>query len=181
MQLRSNCPVGLDSPAPLYDPETNYAYLFGGANKQGKTRTIQVYDLLADRWTVIRAELLYPHSHFFAVKYQRKAYLFGGCAANSIETFNLDSGKSTELAPFRDLLDDCGTLMMGFIAVGLRDGLPVIMYLDSRGISRFTEGAPDWAGVSKRMWALDDRIIMMLDSKVEWMPLPLNRRFPRES
>ena len=79
-------------------------------------------------------------------------YLWGGCAAHSVETFHLDSGSRAELAPFRsDLLDNCGVLMMEFIVVGLRNGLPVLVYLDSLGICDFTEGAAHWAGVLKRM------------------------------
>ena len=55
---------------------------------------------------------------------------------------------------------------MEFIVVGLRNGLPVLVYLDSLGICDFTEGAPHWAGVLKRMWAVDDRIVRMLT--LEW-------------
>ena len=65
--------------------------------------------------------------------------------------------------------------------MGLRNGLPVLVYLDSLGICDFTEGAPHWAGVLKRMWAVDDRIVRMLDSGVELMQLPLHRRLPRNS
>lgn len=174
-QLLSNCSVGLESPAPLYDPERGHIFLFGGASWWGKTRTIQMCDLRSDRWTVIRAKLGFARSHFAAVKYQRHVYFLGGCSESSVETFDLDTGYWTTWNPLpAGVLDNCGALMKGNVLVGLfTHGSPVVVHLDTMTPGTFNGEVREWVGVSKRMWVVDNQIVMMLDFKVQLLGLNL--------
>ena len=174
-QSLSSSLIGLAGPAPLYDPETGYIYLFGGENLWGKTDKIQVYDLLTNHWTVIQAELRCARSHFSAVKYQRQVYIMGGSSDNLLEMFDLDTGNRGPVYHLPEAtLDSCAGLMREHILIGLfSDCKPLTVCLDTMAYEDFHCGVDGWVGLSNRMWVDKDRIVMILDSGIQIAPILL--------
>lgn len=141
----------------------------------GKTSKIQVYDLLTNHWTVIKAELRCARSHFSAVKYQRQAYILGGYSDYSLETFDLDTGNwGTWYHLPEATLDNCAGLMREHILIGLSsDCKPLTVCLKRMACENFKCGVQGWVGLPKRMWVDGDRIVMILDSGVQIAPILL--------
>lgn len=83
----------LESPAPLYDDDRDFFYLFGGQENSRQCTCIQIYKPSLNLWCSINARLIYARCHFTALKYKRNAYLIGGNPIESLEIYNLDTGQ----------------------------------------------------------------------------------------
>ena len=154
----------LNQPAALHDPLYDYIFIFGGAYYQTNTSIIQVFDRPGNRWIAIKASMKFARSNFTAVKYERKAYLLGGCEENSVEVFYLDTGESSLIfTGYCSGVDNCGGVIDDVILT-TKSNVLVKLVLSTFKISKLPTRTP------RIMWIVDREVFLMCSSWVWSVP-----------
>lgn len=110
---------GLAGPAPLYDEDRGYFYLFGGEGGR-QFADIQVYKPKGNFWCFIQAHLICGRSYFTAVKYTQKAFMIGGNEDQSLEMYHLRTGQvriiyvNFDINSIQDCVTACRNLLVGY-------------------------------------------------------------------
>lgn len=175
---------GISGAAALYDDDQDYAYLFGGSIGSRQLACIQVYNPRRDAWCDIKARLRTVRSEFSAVKYDRKAFLIGGCNLDVMEIFDLDTG-TIDLWHGNDDLKELGEsaalwvhalvalLPNGMLCINIQTGahVPYSAFFEKKSELR------RWKKCAKRAVVLGDLLYLLSPPEWWFYDLPMDDRF----